>query len=42
MTMANCGYCKALEEFQDDNVWMMEKLDKEGKTIEEIADFKTI
>jgi|GEM_PF-2024838 hypothetical protein len=40
MTMANCGYRMALEEFQDDNVWMAENLEKEGKTIEEIQEFR--
>ena len=40
MTMANCGYRMALEELQDDNAWMMKKLEKEGKTIEEIKEFR--
>jgi hypothetical protein len=40
IAMAKCGYCKALQELQGDNVWMMEELDKQGKTIEEIQNFR--
>jgi hypothetical protein len=40
ITMAECGYCKALEKWQGDNTWMMEKLYNEGKPVEKIREFR--